>query len=112
MPDNGNNRRFDDALSYPVMTQDVDSSRRSGVPGTSGSSQYAQMVQGALRDILGWRTRDNDPNGFMAALTQSFEPAEVSGSTKWKWTPHTYAIQADLGAITGAQASLYARARV
>ncbi len=110
---NGDNaRRIDDALSYPFITQEVDSSRRSNAPGTSGGSQYAQMVQGALRDILGWRTRDNDPKGFMAALTQSFEPMEVSGSTKWKWTPHTYAIQADLGAITGAQAAIYARAKV
>lgn len=110
---NGDNaRRIDDALSYPVITQEVDSSRRSGAPGTASGSQYAQMVQGALRDILGWRTRDNDPKGFMAALTQSFESTEVNGMTKWKWTPHTYAIQADLGAITGAQAALYARARV
>lgn len=109
---NGNERRIDDALSYPVITQEVDSSSRSSAPGTSGGSQYAQVVQGALRDILGWRTRDNDPKGFMAALTQSFEPTEANGTTKWKWTPHTYAIQADLGAITGAQAAIFARAKV
>ena len=105
-----NAQRIDDALSYPVITQNVDSSRRSSE--TPGSSQYAQMVQGALRDILGWRTRENDPNGFVAALTQSFEPAEVNGHTTWKWTQQTYAIQADLGAITGAQAAIYARAKV
>jgi len=110
---NGDNaRRIDDALSYPVITQEVDSSRRSSAPGTASGSQYAQMVQSALRDILGWRTRDNDPKGFTAALTQSFESVEIAGMKKWKWTPHTYAIQADLGAITGAQAALYARARV
>lgn len=109
---NGKDPRIDDALSYPLITQEVDSSRRSSAPGTSGGSQYAQVVQGALRDILGWRTRDNDPKGFMAALTQSFEPTEANGMTTWKWTPHTYAIQADLGAITGAQAAIYARAKV
>ena len=103
-------RNFDDALSYAVLTQQVD--RRSNAPGTSNGSQYANLVQGTLRDILGWRTRDNDPKGFTAALTQSFEATQVNGSTKWKWTPHTYAIQADLGAVTGAQAAIYSRAKV
>lgn len=112
MLDDNDARRVDDALSYPFITQEVDSSRRAGATGTTGSSQYAQMVQGALRDILGWRTRDNDPKGFTAALTQSFKPTEINGMTKWNWTPHTYAIQADLGAITGAQAAIYSRAKV
>jgi len=109
---NDQKRIFHDALSYPIITQEVDGAPRTSGAGTSGSSQYAQMVQGALRDILGWRTRNNDPKGFTAALTQSFEPVEVDGSTKWKWTAHTYSIQADLGALTGAQAAIFARAKV
>jgi hypothetical protein len=36
----------------------------------------------------------------------------VAGRTEWKWTPHMYTVQADLGAVTGAQASIYKRATV
>src|SRR5262245_50778462 len=30
---------------------------------------------------------------------------------KWKWTPRSYAVAAELGAVTGAQASIYFRAK-
>jgi hypothetical protein len=103
-----------DALTYPILTEEVrlpaTSSR--GTRATPGSSQYGQIVESALRDILGWRIRDNDPKGFLAALNQSFDLTTVEGHTEWKWTPHTYAIEADMGAVTGAQAAIYSRARV
>lgn len=102
-----------DALTYPILTEEVrlpaTSSR--GTRATPGSSQYGQIVESTLRDILGWRTRDNDPNGFLAALNQSFDVTTVEGHTEWKWTPHTYAIAADMGAVTGAQAAIYSRAK-
>ena len=73
-----------------------------------------QTVEAALREALGWRPRPNDPRSFSAALVQSFDRHEVDGHTESTWTPRTYAAQvtADLGAITGAQASVYSRARV
>src|SRR5205823_6215997 len=42
---------------------------------------------------------------------QAFSVREVEGHTEWAWTPRSYAVQADMGAVTGAQASVYARAR-
>ena len=64
-----------------------------------------------LREILRLRPRDNDPRSFLASLGQAFEIKRVEGHTEWMWRPRTYAAEADLGAITGAQASIYWRAR-
>src|SRR5262245_45354151 len=114
---NGNNEdignKMDDVMSYPILTEEV---RYPGTPGpttggTAGSSEYGKIVEGTLRDILGWRINDNDPKGFVAAISQSFHLTQVEGHTEWKWTPHTYAIDAELGAVTGAQAALYSRAK-
>src|SRR6202040_130047 len=42
----------------------------------------------------------------------SFSLKEIEGHTEASWTPRTYAVQTDLsGGITGAQASVYARAK-
>ena len=49
--------------------------------------------------------------GFQAALTGAFQLREVEGHTQWAWQQRGYAVQADMGALTGAQASIYARAR-
>ncbi|MEV0703451.1 hypothetical protein AB0I53_36815 [Saccharopolyspora sp. NPDC050389] len=65
----------------------------------------------AISDVLGWKWRGGDTKGFAAALTGSFELKRVEGHTEATWTPRGYAIQADLGAVTGGQASLAARAR-
>ncbi len=114
---NGNNEdignKIDDVLSYPILTEEVrySGTPRTGTGGTAGSSQYGQIVESTLRDILGWRVNNNDPKGFVAAISQSFHLTQVEGHTEWKWTPHTYAIDAELGAVTGAQAALYSRAK-
>ncbi len=72
------------------------------------------MVEGAIRDVLGWRPKPGDPKGFVAALTQSFTCLDVEGHTECKWNERSYAAQVttDMGAVTGAQASIYARAKV
>ena len=104
------NENLDDIQAYPVLTSKVStlSTRRAGAPGAS----LAQTVQQALHEVLSWRPRASDPKGFVAALTQSFTPVEEEGRKGWEWTPHTYTIQADLGAVTGAQASIYKQATV
>lgn len=105
------NQTLADVQSYPVLTQEAGypGSPRSGASGQSG---YGQVVQSAIQDILGWRPRTGDAKGFAAALNQSFVVKEVQGHTEWKWTPRTYAIDVDLGAVTGAQAAIYARTRM
>jgi len=104
------NKNLENIQSYPVLTSEVSTlpSRRVGAPGVS----LGQTVQQALYETLGWRPRISDPKGFVAALIQSFTSVEVEGRKKWQWTPHVYTIQADLGAVTGAQASIYKRAKV
>lgn len=95
-------------------------------PLAGGSSPYApsgaagspygfnQMVEGALREVLAYRPRATDPRGFVAALNSAFTTVEVEGHTETRWTPRSYSvqIQSDMGAITGAQASIYTRAKV
>ena len=62
--------------------------------------------------MLGWKPRGNDVKGFVGALTQSFTLTETRGRMDATWTPRTYAVQTDLaGGITGAQASMYSRAK-
>ncbi len=102
----------EDATTYPILTENVSFPAAPGRSGLSaGTAPLSQKVDLTLREILGWRPRNNDPKGFLTSLTQSFEIKDVEGHTQWKWRPRTYAAEADLGAITGAQASLYSRAR-
>src|SRR5262249_38718689 len=70
--------------------------------------------EAALREVLSWRPRANDPKAFIAALNQSFQLKDFEGHTIFKWTPRSYAVTVadDLGAVTGAQASIYDRAKV
>src|SRR5215212_9965175 len=113
MAENGNRHTaeaLNDLQVFPILTEEVD---RVGTPasGAGGSGQLGATVTKAVRDVLGWKTKTNDPRGFVAALSQSFSGAEVDGHVAWTWTPRTYTVQADLGALTGAQASLYSRAK-
>jgi hypothetical protein len=71
----------------------------------------APTVERAIRDALGWTPKPGDTKGFIAALTRAYTPRPMDGTTAWDWTPRGYAIQADLGALTGAQASIYRRAQ-
>ncbi|HEV8559446.1 MAG TPA: carboxypeptidase-like regulatory domain-containing protein [Actinophytocola sp.] len=102
--------------AFPVMVGEVDIGGPPAGRGGGGASggSTGQIVESALKDILGWRPRTQDPRGFVAALTQSFSCKEVQGHRECTWTPRGYAasIQADLGALTGAQASIYERAKI
>jgi hypothetical protein len=72
----------------------------------------APQVNAALRDVLGWRPRVEDPKAFIDALGASFRLVPVEGHIEAHYVPRGYAVQADLGAVTGGQASLYRRALV
>jgi hypothetical protein len=106
---------FTDLAAYPVLTEEISTT---GVPapvsgGTAGGiagAGYGQVVDQAMRDVLGWRP-GGDVAGFQAALTGAFQLREVEGHTAWAWQQRGYAVQADMGALTGAQASIYARAK-
>lgn len=109
----------EDAISYPILTEEI-GYRPSpvGIPITGGGgssggpTSLGQVALKAVSDVLGWKANPGDPKGFVGALTQSFTLSDVEGHVESKWTPRTYAVQTDLGGgITGAQASLYLRAK-
>jgi Carboxypeptidase regulatory-like domain len=113
-PPGGLGGAVEDIASYPlIITEEVGVSggARPAAAGAPGAAPLGQIVHGALREVLAWRPKPNDPKGFVAALTQAFTCKEFEGRTQCAWTPRSYAVQADIGAVTGAQASIHARAR-
>jgi len=111
----------EDAVSYPVLTEEIGyrpspvgipTGGGGGIPGGGGGGNVGQIALKAVTDVLGWKANAADPKGFVGALTQSFTLTEIEGHVQSSWTPRTYAVQTDLGGgITGAQASLYMRAK-
>ena len=108
-------RNVEDALTFPILTKEVDGLgggadlTRTGIP---GGTSLGRLAQDTIRGVLGWRYRADDVKGFTAALTKSFQLREVEGHVEWDFKPQFYMVQADLGEITGAQASIYTRAKV
>ncbi|MFF0267515.1 hypothetical protein [Kribbella sp. NPDC004536] len=76
-----------------------------------GTNDQAPVVAAAIRDVLGWRPRVEDPQAFTAALSASFELSTFEDHVIAKYVPRGVAVQADLGGVTGGQASLYLRAK-
>ena len=81
-------------------------------PSTISASPLDQTpaVRAAIRDVLGIRSRTEDPKAFTDALGAVFRLEKFEGHVRAHYVPRGYAIQADLGAVTGGQASLYRRA--
>lgn len=111
-------RDVEDAISYPILTEEIGyRSSPVGIPtggGASGSGigGLGQVAAKAVSEVLGWKPNSADPKGFLGALTQAFTLTDIEGHVESTWTPRTYAVQTDLGGgITGAQASLYMRAK-
>jgi hypothetical protein len=107
----------EDAVSYPILTRDAsdyphsrNGSSRSG--SSNGITALSRTAQQTIRDVTGWRYRNDDPKGFIAALNKAFSLKEVDGHIEWEWKAQSYMVQADLGQVTGAQASVYKQASV
>ena len=103
-----------DLNDFPFLTEEVDLGGGLGPAAPAADvGAVGQTVERTLREVLGWRPRASDPKGFQAALMRAFTAREVAGHTEYSWNPRSYAveIQADLGAVTGAQASLFTRAK-
>src|SRR3954447_9596588 len=79
---------------------------------TAGPLDQGPTVRAAIRDVLGVRSRVADSKAFTDALTASFRLTTVEGHVVSQFVPRGYAIQSDLGAVTGGQASLYRRAMI
>jgi hypothetical protein len=107
-----------DLASFPILTEEVGFppsplARTGAAPGAaSGTTSLGQIASSAIADVLGWKTKSKDPKAFLGALTQSFSLTEVEGRVESKWMQRSYAVQTDLsGGLSGAQASLYSRAK-
>lgn len=103
-----------DLQAYPVLTEEVPSggASRSTKSARGGVGPLGQTAENAIREVLSWRTKSDDPKSFVMALNQSFALDDIEGHTEFTWTPRSYTVQTDLGAVTGAQASIYTRAKV
>jgi hypothetical protein len=106
----------EDAVAYPILTEQVSFPPSAGAAPVAGAAPtglaLGQSAAKAVTDVLGWKVNPSDPKGFIGALTQAFTLTEVQGHIEAAWNPRTYAVQTDLGGgITGAQASLYTRAK-
>jgi hypothetical protein len=105
----------EDIASYPILTSDMGAIMPMSAPSMpgGGAPSLQRRVDDALRQVLGRLPRTSDPRSFRAALMQSFSVTEIEGHIEFAWTPRSYAGQTELGGgVTGAQASLYARAKV
>jgi hypothetical protein len=110
-----------DLSAFPILTEEVGYSpspiARAGggmgaVPSLGSGGGLGQTALKAVADVLGWKVKAGDVGGFTGALTQAFTLTEVEGHVQATWVPRTYAVQSDLsGGISGAQASLYSRAK-
>jgi len=106
----------EDAVTYPILTKEVtlpsSGGSGGGNGGLPGGTSLTQVAQNSIRGLLGWRYRADDPKGFVTALTKAVQLKEEEGHTDWTWQTRPFMVQADMGDITGAQASLYTRAKV
>jgi hypothetical protein len=100
-----------DITAFPLLTEDISIPSAPSGAGAGGGGDVGQVAFAAVRDVLGWRPKTDDARGFKAALEKSFQITEVEGHISWKYTPRGYAMMADMGAVTGVQASLLNRAR-
>jgi len=104
-------KNLEDIQSFPILTTEVGNTARPATSGITSGTSLGQIIESSLREVLGWRPRASDPKGFLAALNQAFSLKETEGHTEWAWIQRSYAVQQDMGAVTGAQASIYARAK-
>lgn len=105
----------DDISTYPVLTQDMSwgpISMPPSIGGGSTTSSLGQIAAKALSEVLGRRPRLNDPKSFISALNDSFICKDVEGHTECVWTARAPSGTTELGgSVTGAQASIYMRAK-
>ena len=106
-----------DISTYPVLTQELGTPGTSYVPGApgggSGAGSLGSIASRSIAEVLGRRPRVCDTKSFVAALNAAFTCEDFEGHTVCKWTGPAYLGTTDLGgSLSGAQASIYDRAKV
>jgi hypothetical protein len=98
----------------PTSDQIFGLGRQTSVTTTESSGgSLQQVVDNAFNRVLGHAVRTGNGNAFKDSLNQAFTLQENNGNTTYIWNPRSYTTtNLELGgAITGAQASLYHRAK-
>lgn len=113
MTDNGQNN-FNHKYTIDVLPTEKQVSEATLSKGVNSlepqHGNLQQIVDSAIVEVLGRNA--NDPKVILTSLKQSFAPQEIQGRITYIWTPRTYAVQTETGgALSGAQASLYYRAK-
>jgi hypothetical protein len=111
---------LEEVVTHPLLTKRTGTGGGAGgdvMPSSGSGSGYGggsltRAAQGAIRDLLGWRYRVDDPKGFLAALNKAVDLKEVEGHVEPTWKARPVMVQADLGEVTGAQAGIYERAKL
>lgn len=99
----------------PTLDQLSESGIRTSYAVTdSQGGSLQQIVDGAFSEVLGRNLKVGDSQMLRDSITQAFAEKEINGRMEYVWTPRAYAtVQTELGGmLTGAQASLYHRAKV
>jgi hypothetical protein len=120
-----NGRRRDpdeDRLPFPVIVADSSAwpdgsagAKPYSAVGAAAGGRLATSAAGTIADVLGWRWRPTaDARDLVAALDQAFKAVPRQGRVDYVHQPRSYsvAIQTDMGAVTGAQASIFTRAKI
>jgi uncharacterized glyoxalase superfamily protein PhnB len=76
-----------------------------------GERQYGVEDLEGHHWLFSCHARNVSPDEWGAKLNQVLELTEVAGRTEWIWTPRSYTVQSEPGAVTGAQANFNAGAR-
>jgi hypothetical protein len=103
-------KALEDIQAYPVVLQE-DTPSAPGAPSAPGGGGTGSVVQRTIADVLGWQPKQRDPRAFVGALERSFTLTEEAGHRDWTWNPSGFAVQAGIGALTGAQSSIFQRAQ-
>ncbi|MDJ0674141.1 MAG: peptidoglycan-binding domain-containing protein [Calothrix sp. MO_167.B42] len=98
----------------PTADQIYNLGRQSTVTNTNSSlgGSLKQVVDNAFGRVIGQTFRAGNITNFRDSLNQTFAIQETNGQRTITYSPRSYTTQPELGgAITGAQASLYHRAK-
>ena len=98
----------------PTADQIYDLGRQGTVTNTTTSlgGSLQQVVDNAFGRVLGQTFRTGNITNFRDSLSQTFAIQQTNGQRTITYSPRSYTTQTELGgAITGAQASLYHRAK-
>jgi hypothetical protein len=105
---------FSTDSAFPIWTETVNTTAGSGAAGPSGRGRGDASLS-SISEILGWRVNKSDAQGIRRALDEAFSINRTEdGQTVVEWKQRGFRVQAGssgIAEVTGAQRSLYERAK-